>query len=326
MLEPLLAPLRGSLALLLLMINTLVCALPLLSLAAIKARIPRLEAGCNRWLDRLVSCWISINSCLLRWLSPLQVIHEGFDLQETDGSFVVICNHQSPADIVLLQMLLNRRIPQLKFFLKQELRRIPVLGLCWWALGYLFMQRHSRSFLAKNPDKRHEDQEATRQGCRQFLGRPVTLCNFVEGTRFTPAKHQRQQSPFVHLLRPRAGGLGFVLEEMGDRLRGLLDITLCYTGPAPSFWGFLCGRCPSVQVRLRYCTLPLHLTGGDYATDSRLRARTQAFLNQLWQEKDRLLEQMKGHADDQKNNGALCAADPGQEAAQGGKTAQPQNP
>ena len=34
--------------------------------------------------------------------------------------------------------------------------------------------------------------------------------NFVEGTRFTREKHARQNSPYNHLLRTKAGGMAFM--------------------------------------------------------------------------------------------------------------------
>jgi hypothetical protein len=49
--------------------------------------------------------------------------------------------------------------------------------------------------------------------------------NFVEGTRFTPAKHAAQQSPYKHLLKPKAGGLALALHVLGDRFDSLLDVT-----------------------------------------------------------------------------------------------------
>ena len=56
---------------------------------------------------------------------------------------------------------------------------------------------------------RGADLEATRRSCERFATRPTSIMNFVEGTRFTPAKHTGQDSPYTHLLRPRAGGAGW---------------------------------------------------------------------------------------------------------------------
>ena len=84
--------------------------------------------------------------------------------------------------------------------------------------------------------------------------------NFVEGTRFTAAKHAQQQSPYQHLLRPKAAGIAFVLGAMGGQLRSILNVTVVYPGGARELWDFLCGRvkmflewsCPSfLQLRFQ---------------------------------------------------------------------------
>jgi 1-acyl-sn-glycerol-3-phosphate acyltransferase len=123
------------------------------------------------------------------------------------GWYLVNCNHQSWADILVLQHLLTHRIPLLKFFLKQQLLWVPVMGLAWWALDFPFMRRHSEEVLKAHPELRGKDQEATRLACEKFSLIPTSVMNFCEGTRFTPTKHQRQQSPYRHLLRPKAGGI-----------------------------------------------------------------------------------------------------------------------
>jgi 1-acyl-sn-glycerol-3-phosphate acyltransferase len=41
----------------------------------------------------------------------------------------------------VLQRIFHGRIPFLKFFLKQELIWVPVIGLAWWALDFPFMKR-----------------------------------------------------------------------------------------------------------------------------------------------------------------------------------------
>jgi hypothetical protein len=50
--------------------------------------------------------------------------------------------------------------------------------------------------------------------------------NFVEGTRFTNDKHKQQSSPYNHLLRPKSGGIAFVLAAMGDYIQNIRQIGL----------------------------------------------------------------------------------------------------
>src|SRR6185436_13395597 len=107
-----------------------------------------------------------------------------------------------------------------------------LLGLAWWALDFPFMKRYTKQQLAKRPELAGRDIEATRRACAKFMHIPVSIMNFVEGTRFTRAKHDSQESPFQFLLKPKAGGVAFVLDAMGRALQSILDVTIVYpNGP-----------------------------------------------------------------------------------------------
>jgi hypothetical protein len=145
----------------------------------------------------------------------------------TDTSYLVISNHQSWVDIPALIQALNRRTPFFKFFLKKELIWVPFLGLAWWALDYPFMKRYSKAFLAKHPELAGQDLKITKEACELFKRQPVTVVNYLEGTRFNETKRKQQGSPFKRLLKPKAGGVAFVLAAMGglvvadDQVRGV---------------------------------------------------------------------------------------------------------
>ena len=171
-------------------------------------------------------------------LSPMKVVVTGDTDFRRGRSYLITSNHQTWADIVIVQRILNGKTPQIKFFLKKELIWVPILGLCWWALDFPFMKRYSREYLEKYPEKKGEDLKTTRKACEKFQGLPVCVYNYVEGTRFTEEKHKRQQSPFKYLLKPKAGGIGFVLGAMGNNLQHFLNITLSYKGKNTGFLGF----------------------------------------------------------------------------------------
>jgi 1-acyl-sn-glycerol-3-phosphate acyltransferase len=210
----------------------------------------------------------------------------GFAGLDRRSWYLVNCNHQSWVDILVLQHLLNRRIPLLKFFLKHQLIWVPVMGLAWWALDFPFMRRHSEEFLKKHPEMRGRDQEATRRACEKFALVPTSLMNFLEGTRFTQAKHERQQSPYVHLLKPKAGGMALALNAMGDKFQAILDVTIVYPDGTPTFWHFLQGKVHRVVVRARQLPIPRHLINADYAGDAAVRSAFQAWVQESWREKD----------------------------------------
>ncbi|OAI92817.1 acyltransferase [Pseudomonas putida] len=286
--------LRGTPAALLLGLNTLACCTPLFIVSLVKLCLP--FAAAQRVTDELMrhihEAWISNNK---GWMKQLGRTHwqvqglEGLDYQH---SYLVTSNHQSWVDILVLQYVLNRRIRPLKFFLKQALIWVPVIGLAWWALGFPFMKRYSKAYLDKHPEKRGKDLETTRKTCARFRGKPTAIFNFAEGTRFTQAKHDQQHSPFRHLLKPKAGGIAFVLDAMGEQLESIIDVTIHYPDGAPGFWDFLCGRVRRIVVQFEELAIPGEFLGKSYDQDEDYRAAFQQWINRLWERKDQRLEQM----------------------------------
>lgn len=282
--------------LLLIVINTLVHALPLLAVAVFKAVLPsaRARRACNPLLLWFAEHWIVVNSAMIDGFTRTR-----FDVREDaalrrDGHYLVLANHQSWVDILVLQKMLNRRIPFLRFFLKRQLFWVPVLGLCWWALDFPFMGRYTHKQIARNPELGRRDMEATRRACEKFRDIPVSVMNFVEGTRFRPEKHASQLSPYRHLLKPKSGGVAFVIDAMGDSLHAILDVTIVYPGGRPSLLDLIAGRIPEVRVAIRERAIPEALTGGNYQEDRAFRARFQQWMNGVWEEKDAEIARLRG--------------------------------
>lgn len=287
--------LRGTLCALALALNTLVLCWPLFIGALCKAVLPFASArgAINRAMHWCAETWITLNKC---WMNANG--HTRWEVQGLQGvdrahSYLVTSNHQSWVDILVLQYQLNRRAPFLKFFLKRELIWVPVIGLCWWALEFPFMKRFSREYLERHPEKRGEDMATTRKACERFRGSHVSVFNFLEGTRNTARKHAAQQSPFRHLLRPKAGGIAFVLDAMGEQFTALLDITIYYPDGVPSFPDLLCGNIQRIVLRCEELEIPARFVGRSYDTDENFRVEFQAWVNELWLRKDRMLGQLQ---------------------------------
>jgi len=292
------ATVRGIVTMTLIVLNLLFWAAPLYLVAVLKL-LPfgRLRVQCDRVLVWLAQNWISGNQLIFRLPQDIRWDVEGVAGLQRKDWYLVICNHRSWVDILVLQGVFNRRIPFLKFFLKKQLIWVPVLGFAWWALDFPFMQRHSREYLEKHPQARGRDLEVTRRACEHFSQKPTSVMNFVEGTRFTPEKHAAQASPYRHLLKPRAGGTAFVLGAMGDILHLLLDVTVVYPRGTPSLWDLCCGRLREVQVRVSAREIPQWARQGDYQEDAEFRRRFQAWLGEIWQLKDEQLEALKQNGD-----------------------------
>lgn len=274
--------------------NTLLHVPPLLVVAFFKAVLPvrPIRRACDWLLMAIAASWIGVNTGLLRRFTKTRFV---FDVQaslQPHGHYLVLANHQTWVDIPVLQAALNRRVPLLRFFLKSQLFWVPLLGLAWWALDFPFMKRYSRQQLEKRPELAGRDIEATRRACAKFMHIPVAVMNFVEGTRFTPQKHDKQASPFRHLLKPKAGGVAFVLDAMGRALHSILDVTIIYPGGRPTMLDLFANRVREVRVHIRELPIRGDLLGGDYQNDPAFRERVQGWLNEVWVEKDRRISDL----------------------------------
>lgn len=287
----------GALSFSLYALNTIFWAGPVYTVAILKFLIKN-EAWrkvCTALLNEMALCWIAVNNWNAGLKRSIRWDVQGIDGLNPHDWYLVLSNHQTWVDILVLQKVFHRKIPFLKFFLKKELIWVPLMGLAWWALDFPFMKRYSDAFLKKHPHLKGKDLETTRKACEKFKTLPISVMNFPEGTRFTPEKHDQQQSPFTHLLKPKAGGTSFVLSAMGDYLTAILNVTITYPQENKSYWDFMCGRLTEIIVRVEVLPIPQDLIG-DYSEDAAFRARFQDWINTLWAEKDRQLTELKMQA------------------------------
>ncbi|WP_114416684.1 acyltransferase [Marinospirillum perlucidum] len=280
----------------LLLINTLAGMLPMLLLALLKFVIP-VRAVRDRLFEAvrwIASTWATINVWIFRYLTPTYWDIRGQQQLSRDKSILVISNHQTWVDIPALIAAIHGKAPFFTFFLKRDLIYVPFLGLAWWALEYPFMRRYTKEQLAKNPRLRGKDLEITRKACDRLQGRAVSLVNYLEGTRFTPAKQERQNSPYRYLLKPKSGGVAFTLKAMGKQLDSLLDVTLVYPGDKPpTFWELLSGQVGRVIIDLEQQPLPARMCEGDYQEDREFRKEFHAWIGDIWAHKDAKIAQLK---------------------------------
>lgn len=291
-------PVLGAAMGLLLCVNTLFWMVPVYCATLVKLVSPRGRArdAVSQWVAWSAQTWASVNIWLSDRLLPTRWDIRGVDKLERRGQYLVCSNHQSWNDIFTLMRAFNQRAPFFKFFIKQELIWVPVLGLAWWGLDYPFMKRYSKAKLDKHPELRGKDLETTRKACEHYRNVPVTILNFLEGTRFTQAKHDRQESPYRFLLKPKAGGMALSLSALGEKINQLLDVTIVYPEGAKGFWDFLAGRVRRVVVEVRSLTIPHEMYTGNYEDDPAFRKRFQDWIAQLWADKDRRIGELLAEA------------------------------
>lgn len=247
-------------------------------------------------LDFCASGWVSVNTGIQALFSNYKIHLSGDTNLSKKDWYLVLANHQSWTDILILQRVFNGQIPFLKFFLKRELIYVPVLGLAWWALDFPFMRRYKKEFLAKHPHLKGKDLETTKKACEIFKYKPVSVMNFIEGTRFTKAKHKRQESPYQGLLKPKSGGIGFVLTVMGEQLHKVVDVTIYYPNKIPTFYNFISGRLKNVYLHVNLHEITSDLLG-DYANDMEYKKRLHQWVNTMWLEKEQTLLRLQKQAE-----------------------------
>jgi len=267
--------------------------LPAAILKLLLQPFPALTRPLDAWIAWCANHgWVGWNQQVFRVLHGRRencAIHGQLDPAR---SWMIVANHQSWADILILFDVMYGRTPFPRFFMKRELIWIPLVGFVCWALDMPFMKRNSAAAIAKNPGLRNDDLETTRRFCDKFKRRPIAVVNFLEGTRYTPAKAAAKGSPYRHLLRPKSGGFSFTLNAMGEQFAGLIDVTLIYrpTGNGRSkLWSWLCGEQNGAFVRVDVKPLPPALLGGNYQDDEAFRERFQHWVNGLWADKDALI-------------------------------------
>ncbi|OUR63036.1 acyltransferase [Colwellia sp. 39_35_sub15_T18] len=275
-------------------INTVFWLIPILVFSFFKALIPLAfsQKIFSYLLDLMASNWVAVNTFNQKLFTKMELKVTGLEELNEKDWYLVLANHQSWVDILVLQRALHGKTPFLKFFLKKELLYVPLLGLAWWALDFPFMQRYTQAFLKKNPHLRGKDLESTRKACAKFKHKPVSVMSFIEGTRFTQAKHDKQKSPFKHLLKPKAGGIAFVLDAMGEHLTTLVDVTIYYPEGIPTFVDCLRGQVKNVHIEVHTRAIDNELSG-DYMNDRNHKIAFQKWLTQFWHEKDARLEKIR---------------------------------
>ena len=285
---------KGVLGFLAVVINTLFWCLFLLTIAIFKLLIPTesWKRLCTKLIINIGECWIFCNGLWIQALHRPRWNVEGFEELDSSNWYLAVANHQSWADIFVLQGITNRKIPMLKFFMKHVLIWVPVIGLAWWALDMPFLKRYTKEEIQKNPELRGKDIKAMEKSFERYSRYPVSIFSFAEGTRFTKEKKDNQLSQFEYLLNPKIGGIGLTLTTM-PYIKLLLDFTIHYEDERRSFWDFLCGRMSKADVRVRQINIPDNLLGKNYEDDPIFRENLKEWVYDIWSDKEKYLEEVR---------------------------------
>jgi 1-acyl-sn-glycerol-3-phosphate acyltransferase len=293
---------RGPITILLLLLNAVFWGGCIVLLGIVKFAIhvtaPRSRARTRviLMLAWLATRWVAGNDLIFDLVLPTRWEIDGIgDDVKMDGHYLIVSNHLSWVDIFALYRAFHGRAAFIRFFLKRQLFWSPLVGQACWALEFPFMNRYTPEYLEKHPEKRGTDLLTTRKACQRYRNFPVAVLNFLEGTRFSRAKHDQQQSPYRHLLPPRIGGISFVLAALGDQLDAIYDVTLAYPPDNEITMGrFVAGRIPKIIIRARRINPPSQFFDQAVTRPSPEREELKSWIEKLWKEKDELLSELLG--------------------------------
>lgn len=285
------APVKGILNALLTALHTIFWCIPLYVLCFLKIIIPnpKWHRVCYKAMAALGDCWIRTNNLLMQLTLDIRWDLPSLDHLSVKDWYFIISNHQSWSDILILQKIFLGKTPFIRFFIKKQLLWLPVINIAWFAFDYPIMHRFSKETLLAHPELRGKDLAATKKSCERYKLIPVSILNFLEGTRFTKQKQAKQNSPYQNLLIPKAGGLSFAINAMDKKITHLLDVTIAYPEGRKSFWDFLCGKVNRIVVKVHQREIPTSLLSGNYTDDEHYRQQFKSWVNELWKEKDELL-------------------------------------
>lgn len=267
------------------LINTAIVCIPLLLFSFFKLISPSkpLRFFFTSVVQKIASVWVSGNVWCVKSFSPTEFIIEQDVEVDANGSYLIISNHKSWLDTLVLQYAFHKKVSFPKFFMKFQMFFVPLIGVVCWALEFPAMRRYSKKYLAKHPDKIGQDIKKTEEYCKNLPMRPTSIINFVEGTRYTLEKARK--SNYVNLLNPKAGGIAVILQSLSDRMLGVLNTTIIYDNPNQTLWGFLLHTTKIIRVKVEFIPIA-EIPLGDYFNNDTDKLFFQKWLNNVWTLKD----------------------------------------
>ena len=284
----LLYSLKGILPLFIIVGNLSFWIGPLFFLALLKLMIPiqKIRAYTYGIMTRIYVMAAWTDDQLLWRIMGIQLEVRGLEHLHPNRLYLVLANHQSWADILIQRSLFSFKNHIPKFIAKKQVLYLPLVGLICWAYEYPIVKRHSKKEIQARPDLRGKDRKALQSSLKRFYQTPGSIVNFAEGTRYSPSKAKRFQSPYRFLLSPKIGGIFVILQSMGDQLHEILDLTLAYDCPKLSFWDFLSGKCRRVIVQVKHIDPDQAFEREKHNLKNVSLTEVDKWIQQVWEKKD----------------------------------------
>jgi 1-acyl-sn-glycerol-3-phosphate acyltransferase len=263
--------LKSLLSCIVIALSLVIWLIPLILLGILnKLPVTGLQRFARQTINHVYRYAVGVNSFWLERVMAIDLVIHGQPPNDPDEQMIVVCNHRSWFDILLVQDVVTSHGPRVNFLVKRELAWVPIVGWICLALGFPMLARGG------SVGSRNNDIDSIANAADELNKAPAALLNFAEGTRFTDAKHLAQVARYQHLLNPKAGGLRIMLRAL-ENVR-VLDMTIIYPDDDVSFWDCMGGRSRRIEIVLEY------FNAAEISNPT-------AWINSRWQEKDQLIDQ-----------------------------------
>ena len=222
-------------------------AIVLTPILLLRTLVPSLAPKTRRWSTAIYLAAVRNHSWWLKRVAGAKWTVPDVALDAATPA-VLISNHRSWSDAFVITDVVCRHGLIVKFLVKRELARIPILAVIFAVFDFPVLKRSTRSGESDGARREHDRSQMTRltDGLSE---EPAAMLSFVEGTRFTNEKRAEGGAPYSEVLAPRPGGLAMMVEALRGTDARLVDITLRYRPPV-SFWKFIGGFPCECEVRV----------------------------------------------------------------------------
>lgn len=179
--------------------------------------------------------WVAMLGWFVRHMVKDIQLHGSKDLPQ-DKPYILIANHYSWMDIIVLYATIFSKHRSFVFVMKRSLIYIPFIGVVCWGLGHPLVER-GRSRLATEKVLTEAAEKAKKYNYGMMI--------FPEGSRYT--KNPDGHPDYKHLLKPKRMGFEMIAKVFGETAC-VVDITLNYKDKEHSVSDFLLGRIHKVDI------------------------------------------------------------------------------
>ena len=238
--------------------------------------------------------WHFTNHIILKFIYNFSInVHfpDGEDFLSPDKNYFLISNHSSGFDISVLGIVLYRKVPSLKFFLKKELLMTPFLGTACWALDMVFVSKNSSRKLRKSIAK---NLSLIKRSCLQMMKNPFVLVSFLEGSRHNLNIKSKKSniSEYEFLLKPKVSGSVIAMSVLSKSVFKVIDVTIIYPkvdNKKPHLYNIFSCKIKKVDVIVRFFDLP-DIDYKAYSENIEVKNSFKSWIDSVWSSKDLLIK------------------------------------